>query len=167
MWSKKELEIHGIDMYEPYIEKQRKLPLYDDIKYANATDLPYNDKSFDIVIAPELIEHLTRSEGHKFIEEINRVSSYMCILTTPKGYYKIENPADDNDKMNHRSGWEESDFLEKGFTVKVVDKTNLRRRSLKFFDNIRRILFRLGERPKGLIAYKIKPQHSIPKEEAN
>jgi len=50
---------------------------------SNADNLPFKDKSFDIVVASEIIEHIF--DTGKFLDEINRIlkSNGELILTTP------------------------------------------------------------------------------------
>ena len=45
--------------------------------------LPFKDKSFDILVAIDVIEHIPRNDRLKFVQEMGRVSSKGVILTCP------------------------------------------------------------------------------------
>ena len=54
-------------------------------KVGSATKIPFKDKSFDLVIAISIIEHITEKEGELFIKEVNRVltKNGIVFLVTP------------------------------------------------------------------------------------
>ena len=67
------------------------------IKKAPATSLPYKANSFDLIISASVIEHLTKKEVRKFLEEAKRVlkpHGYIFIITpnfsSPFRYIKKE-----------------------------------------------------------------------------
>lgn len=79
----KKSELHGVD-YSPYkIRKAKQLPFK--FKQANIEEvgLPYEEATFDLVYAAELIEHLVNPDY--FIEECRRVLK-------PGGYLVISTP---------------------------------------------------------------------------
>lgn len=49
----------------------------------DACSLPFRDGAFDAVIATELIEHLSQSERHQVLKEIERISQRFILLTVP------------------------------------------------------------------------------------
>jgi hypothetical protein len=70
--------------------------------------------SFDIVIALDLIEHLTKSDGCLLLYEMDRISSSIQIVFTPNGF--VWQPPSENNPYNaHISGWEIKDFISFGF----------------------------------------------------
>lgn len=50
---------------------------------ANACNLPFLDRTFDAVVATELIEHLTESQRKRALDEMVRVSQRFILLTVP------------------------------------------------------------------------------------
>ena len=58
----------GIDLYKPYLQFCKKYQVYDNILIADVRFLPFKDKSVDVVLAIEIIEHLEKDEGYKFID---------------------------------------------------------------------------------------------------
>ena len=101
--------IEGIDRFHPYVEKQRKLGVYDRVIQGDARKLPYESQSFDIVIATDIIEHLEHDDGLTLIEEIERVSKSDVILSNPYGYNPQEE-CDNNVYQRHLSGWSPEEF---------------------------------------------------------
>ena len=77
------------------------------------------DRSVDTVFALDFIEHLSRDEGFRFLDEACRIASRQVVIFTPFGYFpqSYDRPdAEDRWGMHggfwqtHRSGWIASDF---------------------------------------------------------
>jgi ubiquinone/menaquinone biosynthesis C-methylase UbiE len=146
--------IVGLEIFSPYIERQSKLGLYDKIVEASVLDIPFDDGYFDVVLASEIIEHLEQKDGLKMINEIERVSKNLVIITTPFGFMKQEE-CDGNKYQIHRSKWYPSDFIKMGYEVKVLNPQPLTR-SVKLFDDIRRKIFNLPKPIREIFAHKKK-----------
>lgn len=75
-------EVHGIDISEEQAAKARKKRVA--VKTGDiAQGLPYEDKTFDLIIAGEIIEHLIDTDY--FLQEVHRILKLdgVLILTTP------------------------------------------------------------------------------------
>ena len=69
----------------------------------------FSENSFDIVIAFDLVEHLTKSDGYLTLYEMQRICSHACIVFTPNGF--SWQPPSDNNKFNaHISSYTSHDF---------------------------------------------------------
>jgi len=77
------ITVTGIDLFEPHLPALRKEGVYNHLEVANATSLPFADKSFDSAVACEIIEHLPRNCGRKLLAELMRVSKMSFVVTTP------------------------------------------------------------------------------------
>lgn len=75
--------IVGVDAFEPHVQALRAENIYDEVRVGNAVALPFEDKSFDTVIACEVLEHLTQAEGLLFIRELKRVARDCFVVSTP------------------------------------------------------------------------------------
>lgn len=144
--------IVGLEIHRPYIERQSKIGLYDKIVEANVLDIPFDSGYFDVVLACEIIEHLEQKDGLKMINEVERVSKNLVIVTTPFGFVK-QDAVDGNKYQIHKSKWYPSDFIKRGYEVNVLNSQSLTK-SLKFFDGIRRKLFNLPKPLREIIAHK-------------
>ncbi len=63
--------------------------------------LPFKDDSFDVVVCTEVIEHIKYPK--KVIDEMYRVSKYVCLITTPLG--------DSYNTPDHINFWYIDDFV--------------------------------------------------------
>lgn len=79
--------IVGVDYLENEVLKLNQLSGYS-IIYGDVTKPLPIDKTFDVIVAGDLIEHLTNFEG--FFENINKLmkSDGLLILTTPNPFYR-------------------------------------------------------------------------------
>lgn len=59
---------------------------------------------FDIVLAIDLIEHLSKEDGYHLLYEIDRIAQYSSIILTPNGFL-WQPPALNNSKNAHISSW--------------------------------------------------------------
>ncbi len=75
--------VTGIDVFEPHVAALRREGIYDDVQVADACCLPFDDQSFDSVIACEVLEHLPRDNGTRFMAEVRRVARQMFVVSTP------------------------------------------------------------------------------------
>lgn len=107
----------GLDFYEPYIIESRNLFIHDHYVLGDARNLPFPSKSFDCVVASEIIEHLEKQDGLKMLQEMERVARQKIILTTPNGFWPTYAGPKDNPKEKHISGWRKNDFQKYGFKV--------------------------------------------------
>lgn len=82
--------ISCINLSEDHIQKIKDIYTQIDAKVANACDLPYPDKYFDIVYCNAVIEHVGDFEQQrKMASEIMRVGK-SWFVTTPNRWYPFE-----------------------------------------------------------------------------
>jgi len=140
--------IMGCDVYRPYLEETRKYNPYDDLVVCDVKNLPFKEKSFDITFALEIIEHMTKPEGMKFLSKLENWTSDTVIISTPYGYYP-QGEAHNNLFEIHRSVWHPEDFLECGYQTfkcgvgaaleKIISKLKIFGLT-QFFFNLARVL---------------------------
>jgi ubiquinone/menaquinone biosynthesis C-methylase UbiE len=76
------------------------------------TEITANE--FDLVVAFDLIEHLSKENGYKLLYEIDRISENSSMLFTPNGY--VWQPPSMNNPFNaHISGWTPSELRKLGW----------------------------------------------------
>lgn len=74
------------------------------------------DRSFDIVTAIDLIEHLATAEGYRLLYEMERVARRKVLVYTPNGF--VWQPPSTNNELNaHISGWTVGQLRRFGFTT--------------------------------------------------
>lgn len=65
---------------------------------------PIPDNAYDMVVAFDLIEHLSKEQGYLLLYEVDRISSKTSVIFTPNGF--IWQPPSVNNSFNaHISGW--------------------------------------------------------------
>jgi SAM-dependent methyltransferase len=75
--------VAGVDLFPGHVATLRKEGVYDEVREGSALDLPFEDHSFDTVIACEVMEHLPPGSGRSLVAELRRVASACVIVTTP------------------------------------------------------------------------------------
>lgn len=81
-------ESYGLDFSPETIENCKKI--FPQVNYilGEATDTPFKDKYFDVVVAGELIEHL--EEPEKLIKEMARIGKKLILSTPILEFYEPE-----------------------------------------------------------------------------
>ena len=109
----------GLDIWKPYLMKIRGQHIYDDLVLADAAHLPFKERSFDVVIACEIIEHLPTELGLSMLFHCERTAREKVILSTPNYHYQ-QGPARGNPFEEHVSFWKDSDFKKAGYKVRGI-----------------------------------------------
>ena len=107
----------GIDVFKPTIKIVKQLGFYDELLLADVRDLPFRNAVFGLSVALEVIEHLKKEEGYKFIEDLSNITTKKIILTTPNGH-KIGLNIEENLYLRHLSVWNKDEFEQLQFNVK-------------------------------------------------
>jgi ubiquinone/menaquinone biosynthesis C-methylase UbiE len=102
----------GLDLSNDAIEYARAHYARPNTRYiaASCLDLPFPDGSFDLIVAFEVIEHLT--EFHRFLDESARVlaPSGLFIVSTPNKLYYTESRAKSGPNPFHEHEFEAAEF---------------------------------------------------------
>jgi hypothetical protein len=80
--------------------------------------LPFKDGSVDGVFALDVIEHLTKDEGERFLDAMERIARKRVLVLTPNGFTPKEHLEGGNPWQAHQSGWTTTDFAKRGFVVR-------------------------------------------------
>ena len=107
----------GIDGYAPQIEEARKNCPEGEFHVARAENVAdlFGEKSFDCVIALDLIEHLTKEDGLKLLKDMERAARKKVLLFTPNGF--LAQDSENGDLQEHLSGWSAEEMKLLGFRV--------------------------------------------------
>jgi len=106
----------GLDIYVPWLKKARNY--YNDVVNGDARYLPFRDRSFEVCIAFDIIEHLTKLDAYSFLKQLNRIAKRQIIITTP--VMEIIQPSSEyseNVFQKHRSAWHPEEMKKLGFKV--------------------------------------------------
>lgn len=104
----------GVDAYLPAIRESKKKKIHQ--KYYKITvdklSNTFKEKSFDCVVAYDLIEHLSKKQGKKLIIDMERIARKKVIIFTPNGFLK-QGAEFGNKFQIHLSGWSPKEMKKK------------------------------------------------------
>jgi ubiquinone/menaquinone biosynthesis C-methylase UbiE len=109
-------KIIGIDLDPNYLSYCKVHNVYDKLIKSDISTLPLKDSSVDFLICSEVIEHLPKKKGLKFLDEVGRVMKPggRAIITTPN--VSIDTFIKEG-KDSHSSIWSTEDFAERKYKV--------------------------------------------------
>ena len=115
---KKTFYSEGVDVFGESIETSKNKKIHDSYKLCDIKKLDsfYKKKSFDAVIALDVIEHLEKKESIKLIKDMEKTARKKVILLTPNGFYH-QDAYDRNPYQVHKSEWKRSDLEQLGYKV--------------------------------------------------
>ena len=116
---KKKFRSVGIDVFEPSIRKSKKNKIHDEYTVGDILKLGtfFKPKSFDAVIALDVIEHFNKRDALKLIDSMERIARKKVLIGTPNGFAK-QSAYDGNRYQEHKSGWNVSDFKKMGYEIR-------------------------------------------------
>lgn len=124
----KSLSITALDIFQPSLDVAKVNNVYDEYICSDVLELENlsNPKSFDYVVAFDLIEHLEKEQGHKLIESMSLLAKKAIIIYTPNGFLPQE-PVDGNVYQKHHSGWKYNEMIRLKFNVYGINGLNFLR----------------------------------------
>jgi hypothetical protein len=108
----------GAEIHPPNAAFVRRFNIYDDVWEGDITkrdDLG----QFDIVIACEVLEHLTRTDSEDLLARLEFATLNTIIVSTPNGP-DLRGPIGANESEAHLSAWSVKDFRSRGYEVRGV-----------------------------------------------
>ncbi|MCL0073611.1 class I SAM-dependent methyltransferase [Dehalococcoidia bacterium] len=109
----------GIDVYEPYLKVCKRAKTHNENILCDVRRLPFKDKSFDIVLFLETIEHLEREEGLKVLQDIEGIARREVIISTPVAFAG-QKAYGGNPHQEHRSFWNPIEMRQRGYQVRGI-----------------------------------------------
>lgn len=110
-------QVTGIDIID-------QAPPHGYVRYVRADirDLGshFSPRSFDCVVALDVIEHLPKEDGHTLLTSIERLARRRVVVFTPNGFLSQE-AYDDNPFQEHLSGWAVEELTDYGFQIEGVN----------------------------------------------
>lgn len=106
----------GVEKFEPHLKESKKKGIHNQYLKADITKIDFKPKSFDAVIAIDVLEHLSKEEGYALLKKIEKWVKKKIITFTPNGYVYQDN-YDNNPFQEHKSGWNVEELKKLGFKV--------------------------------------------------
>jgi ubiquinone/menaquinone biosynthesis C-methylase UbiE len=117
----------GVDNFSPYIKSSQEKSIHSQYIKSNLINLEIKDKTYDLVLCSEVIEHLKKEDGRNLIKKMNNIAIKKIIITTPNGFLE-QAEFDGNSMQKHLSGWTIQELKKLGFKVYGIN-------GLKFIRN--------------------------------
>src|SRR5688572_22584485 len=75
----------GIDQFDGYLARTRDAAIHSEYRQGDALEIEtiFGPRSFDCVVALDLIEHLEKADGLRLLEAMERVARKKVIVFTP------------------------------------------------------------------------------------
>lgn len=113
----KEVFTIGADIDAQSLRRCRERGTHDGYILCDVRRLPLKEKSFDIVLSVEVLEHLEKEDGQKSVKAWEETARRQVIITTPVGVCEVRaNDGSPYDK--HRASWYPAEFKELGYKVR-------------------------------------------------
>jgi SAM-dependent methyltransferase len=108
----------GMDAYQPGLEEAIRLRTHDHFVLGDARRVGHYFKpgQFDAVIAMDVIEHFTKTDGLLVLRSMDELARKKVVLFTPSGFLP-QSHAEEADLQPHLSGWEPADMERLGYRV--------------------------------------------------
>lgn len=113
-------EVVGVDLHFPYLKRAKTWDRFSSLLLCSAEHLPFRDKSFDVVMCLEVIEHFdTKEIGRKVIQQLEAVARRRVIISTPLGLTWQEEYGG-NIHQEHKVGWRAVELARLGYQIHYV-----------------------------------------------
>lgn len=121
----KKYDVVGLDLYKPDLKKAKKTGVYKKVIFSDLRKIKllrkvrFKNNSFDVVLASQVIEHISKKEGLKVISTLEKLAKRKVIIFTPNGFVPFDpfDVIDDNPLQVHKSGWEIEEMRRYGYKV--------------------------------------------------
>src|SRR3989344_1175191 len=110
------IRLYGVDLFDPYIDTARESRDYKKIFKQDVRKIKFPKRSFDIVLASQVVEHLKKDDALSLIKNMENIASMKVIIGTPNGYFP-RGEFENNKLQKHLSAWNVTDFKKLGYTV--------------------------------------------------
>ncbi len=107
----------GVDLFEPYIKEARQKKIHNEYILSDIRKVRFTPKSFDLVMASHVLEHLKVNDAWKVLENMEKMAKKQVIAVTPIGehYHQLE---DGNIWQLHLCAFTPEDFIKRGYKIK-------------------------------------------------
>ena len=108
----------GVENFAPAFEDAKKAGTHNEFCLADVRDIGkhFAENQFDCCVALDVIEHLTKKDGHTLIRDMERIARKKILLFTPNGFLP-QTSLYNNDLQEHLSGWTADEMMALGFKV--------------------------------------------------
>ena len=91
----------GVEVFTDYLELAKINKTHTEYLSANIFDLNFPENSFDAVVLIEVIEHMEKTDANRALALSEKWAKKKVILTTPNGFFKMDDAVDGNKFQKH------------------------------------------------------------------
>lgn len=115
---KRKFKSEGIDIHKKTLETSKKNKTHDKYTIGDIKKLSkiYKNNSFDTCVAIDVIEHFSKRDALKLIQDMEAIARKKVVILTPNGFYE-QHDYDGNPHQVHKSGWTKKDLENLGYKV--------------------------------------------------
>ena len=117
---RKKFIVTGVDAHQPYLAQCKLRGIYETLYCCDLRALPFEPKSFDVVMCLQVLEHLKREEGLELLQRMEQIARKQVILDVPIGE-RPQGAFDDNPFQHHKSSWYPIDLKKLGYKIRGYD----------------------------------------------
>lgn len=113
-------KLYGVDIHEPSLRVAMASGLYTSVVVGDVTSIGclFRPKSLDILMALDVIEHMDKEDGIRFLRQMESIARKRVVAFTPNGFVpQPEEAVAVNPWQAHRSGWTVDEFQSLGYQV--------------------------------------------------
>src|SRR5687768_3190127 len=81
----KKYEVVGVELFKPSVKKAKQTGVYKSVILSDLRKLKFKEKSFEVVLASQVIEHISKKDGIKMMAAIEKIAKKRVIIYTPNG----------------------------------------------------------------------------------
>lgn len=120
--AKRPRHLFGVDGFMPALANSRARGIHDANACLDILSIArvFKPKSFDAVVALDLIEHFEKKEGLLLLGDLESIARKKVIVYTPNGFLP-QGTLEGNPYQVHRSGWEPAEMAALGYAVYGVN----------------------------------------------
>lgn len=110
----------GLDIFKPSILKSKEAKIHDDYVLASINHLCFKPKSFQTVVLIDVLEHFTKGDGCRVINQMEGLATEKIVIFTPNGFLK-QQEYEGNVQQVHLFGWTVRELENLGFSVSGIN----------------------------------------------
>ena len=106
----------GIELHKPTFDRAVAAATHEQLVQGDVREIRkhFPDKSFDACLCVDVIEHLTKEESDRLLNDMEQVARNVVVVVCPVGWLD-QRHYEEGDLMDHHSAWMPSDLRARGY----------------------------------------------------
>lgn len=121
------LSLTCVDAYKKDLDEAKKKKFVSQKQEFILSDVMDVDGEYDVVISLDVIEHLKKEDGLKFLDKIEKMARVRIVLFLPMepDDFHRESPDPNNHLQEHISHWREHEFINRKYRTEVISNAHV------------------------------------------